>query len=216
MIGGEIDWRRSMKIQLEWQDYLKANHLHIIQTSSTTSFLITNVLMLLNGLGLWVVYFITEESLLLYLFLFLIIVSLFNLLFNFVWMPYQAKKVFEQQKNMQRNIEIEVLEFGLRETSKIGEVVVPWSDFHEWREDEDYLMLYLSKVMFTIIPKSGVKDNEEIEGIMLKLKENGVEQNKGNKKDMKKQYTISASVMGGLLVINILVVVFLLALELFW
>ena len=130
--------------------------------------------MLLNGLGVGIVYLFTDQKLLLYFFCFLIIVSLINLLNILVWMPSKAKKVFGQHKDLQRPYGIEVLEQGIRETNINGERTIPWVDFHEWREDDGYLMLYVSSIIFLTIPKRFVEDQKTIEQIKQNLTQFGV------------------------------------------
>ena len=189
-----------MQIQLEWKDYLKANYMNSIFTTASKPFLIYSILLLLDGLAFSCVLVFSPVKVLLIFPILLIIFGAVNIVSILFWLPRKTKKLFNQHKEIHGPIKIEVEEIGLRETTTNSETLYPWENFYQWREDEDLLMLYISAVLFIIIPKRFSEDQVEIEQIKQYLKESNVEQHKRNRKDMNRQYKISAIIMSILFV----------------
>ncbi len=75
------------------------------------------------------------------------------LLSRFVILPERIQKNYEQQKEIQAPIEMEITAEALKTSSQYGHAERPWSVFVRWDEDEDVLVIYHSDAMFTILPK---------------------------------------------------------------
>lgn len=153
----------SIHIQLTPRDYLAAN-LRVLRWP--------NLIMMLFGLG----FVVFGASKILALFggsadkldgLFQTVIGLMILLLfvlnRFVVIPRRVRRIFRQQKNLQRP-----LEFGWdRETvwssSEIGNTKRPWSDFTKWRELKGLFLLYHSDVMFQMIPKRSFPNPDAVD-----------------------------------------------------
>jgi len=68
-------------------------------------------------------------------------------------LPRRARRIFAQQKNLQQPFEIRWDDDGLRGVSERGSSHTPWSDYLKWSQDDRIILLYLSDVMFQMLPK---------------------------------------------------------------
>jgi hypothetical protein len=75
-----------------------------------------------------------------------------------VILPWRTRKLYRQQKSLQRPQKISWTEEHLSVQGEGFSSEAPWSDYMRWREDEKIFSLYLSDVMFRIIPKRAFSD----------------------------------------------------------
>ena len=190
-----------MQIQLEHKDYLNATYLHYIHTSSPRPFIVTSVLLLLDGLGILGLAVLQKSLALSIISAIFILMGILSMLNIFVLWPRRTRTVFSQQKSMQEPFELEILETGLKRTSENSESLYPWEDFHEWREDDKQFVLYLSELSFLIIPKRFDQERDAVTQIKTHLRENRVRRNKRNRRIGRDRFLIRNMFLGLFLVL---------------
>ena len=67
--------------------------------------------------------------------------------------PRRARRLFAQQKNLQRPLTFSWDDEGLSWTSANGSGKTPWVDYLKWGQDERLFLLYHSDAMFQMLPK---------------------------------------------------------------
>jgi hypothetical protein len=69
------------------------------------------------------------------------------------YMPWKTKRVFRQQKSLQHEFVLSWTADGVHTKNAKGEYSSAWSDFVGWRENDRLFLLYISDIMFYMIPK---------------------------------------------------------------
>jgi hypothetical protein len=77
-------------------------------------------------------------------------------------LPRRSRRLFAQQKNLQRPLRFSWDEQGLAWVNESGSGRTAWSDYIKWRENERVFLLYLSDVMFQMLPKRAFADGERL------------------------------------------------------
>ncbi len=75
----------------------------------------------------------------------------FALLF-FVVVPRRAKRIFRQQKTLQRPFTLEFTEAGVRNEAENGRAEMKWPDFHKWKANRSLILLFHSDALSNIVP----------------------------------------------------------------
>ena len=86
-----------------------------------------------------------------------------GLISHYLWIPWQARRVFRKQKSMQRPFELSWDAAGLHAKDGNGEYRHAWSDFVRWREGERLFVLSLSDAMFIMVPKRAFTEQQSLE-----------------------------------------------------
>jgi len=76
--------------------------------------------------------------------------------------PWQARRIFRQQKAMHRAFELSWDSDGIHLKDGNGEYRHSWRDFMRWREDERLFVLNLSDVMFLMVPKRAFPEEQSL------------------------------------------------------
>jgi hypothetical protein len=164
-----------VKGQLQWTDYLSSQLLHM-QPSRLVRILLYGVLAVVGCYFIGGLYlFATGQSkfpLSAFLLIF-VFVELF-LLYRYVMLPNQVKKIFFRKKELGMPFELEFTDTGLVASYESGTSTRPWGNFIRWKENKDLLMLYHSDVKYSIIPKRFFIDPQQIETVKAYLKKNDV------------------------------------------
>lgn len=66
---------------------------------------------------------------------------------------YQASKIYKQQKGLEKEFELTISDSVLTITADNGHSSHAWSDFHKYKQNKHYLLLYLSDALFFMLPK---------------------------------------------------------------
>jgi hypothetical protein len=86
-------------------------------------------------------------------------VGILLIAFRYVYVPSRHRRIFRQQKNLHVPYELSWSDTGFVATSERGSVRTAWTDVIKCRENEKLLLLYLSDVMFHILPKRSFPDD---------------------------------------------------------
>lgn len=76
-----------------------------------------------------------------------------NLLSRWLILPIRARRIFQQQKNLQRPYRVSWDAENVQTSSTSGSSKIPWADFLKWRESKQLFLLYRSDVLFQMYPK---------------------------------------------------------------
>jgi len=80
-------------------------------------------------------------------------------LIRFVYAPWKARRIFRQQKSLQRPFELSWADTGLTSRDANGEYTTPWPDYTKWKEDSRVFLLYHSDALFQMVPKRSFPDD---------------------------------------------------------
>jgi len=69
-----------------------------------------------------------------------------------VVLPRRSRRIFAQQKNLQRPLEFWWNDDALHGSNERGSSATPWADYLRSRRDDRVILLYLSDAMFQIVP----------------------------------------------------------------
>lgn len=71
----------------------------------------------------------------------------------FVFLPRQARKIYDQQKTMQHPVEASWSSDAYSASTPVTASTVPWGEYYGWCADETIILLMHSPVMFQMIPR---------------------------------------------------------------
>jgi hypothetical protein len=90
-------------------------------------------------------------------------------LIRFVYAPWKARRVFRQQKSLQRPFEVTWSDKGLTSRDANGEYTTPWPDYTKWKENSRVFLLYHSDVLFQMVPKRAFPDEATLSEFRSRL-----------------------------------------------
>ena len=168
--------------QFQWTDYLNAQLLHLRPNKfGRIMYYVLFIIMILGVVsGFYFLYLFitgdyhTELGSILRIFIIPVLFPLVWLLFRHVLLPYQTRKIFAQQKDLQPPFEMEFTDDNLVLSYEFGNAIRPWKHFIKWKENEKLLLLYLSDMMFVMIPKRFLTDPQQLEMIKSYIVKNGI------------------------------------------
>ncbi len=129
-------------------DYIRAQYLHL---RPRPTYKVLGVIVL--GFFLWAGWLSISsgelEALDLVFFL-----AMAYLVLNFtVYLPWKTRRMYRQQKALQRESKIKFDEAGVTAENENGRTSTPWADFLKWKQNDELILLYFSDCMFHMIPK---------------------------------------------------------------
>lgn len=77
-----------------------------------------------------------------------------------VYVPWKARKVYEQQKSLRESAEFSWSSAGMSVRAETASSTTPWSNYTRWRENKDVFNLYHSDLIFQIVPKRAFLSSE--------------------------------------------------------
>ncbi|MEM1253981.1 MAG: YcxB family protein [Cyanobacteria bacterium P01_H01_bin.21] len=160
----------TLQCQLKPEDYIQATRLHMRQTWLKYLALLV--------LGLYLAIFIhlivTGSSLALMierLLPFSILVLTYGVIY-FVIQPWNARRIFSQQKTLQAEYEMVISPDTITSTTKNGYVEMPLSDFHKYKVGKDLILVYQSQALFHMFPRRFFASDEDYNTFLLYLEAN--------------------------------------------
>ncbi|MBD2310405.1 YcxB family protein [Desertifilum sp. FACHB-1129] len=157
----------TLRGQLKPEDYIKAQYLHLRPSprlmkigGAIASFLlfISFLVYPLEIVFSWIVTLII---------LFLIYAAVLFFIF-----PWQARRIFSQQKSLQGEFEIIIFPERIEVTSAQGNLRMPLADFHKYKVSKDMILLYHSQAMFNLFPRRFFASDAEFKTFIAYLKTN--------------------------------------------
>jgi hypothetical protein len=90
---------------------------------------------------------------------------------RWVGMPKRVRRLFGQQKSLQRVYTLSWDDEHLKIEGADGSSSTPWSDFLKWREDALMFLLYFNDILFRIVPKRAFPDQASMQGFRRLLQQ---------------------------------------------
>ena len=98
----------------------------------------------------------------------LILPTLF-LLWRYILLPRNTKRIFNQHKDLQSPFTIEFAEDYVIYSNEYGQAKRPWSDYVKFKENDQLFSIYHSDVAMNIIPKRLFSNQEQINSLRIYL-----------------------------------------------
>lgn len=157
----------------ELSDYQQANRRHILKQWTITRIVMMVALVIMIILVGYALTMLTGQDVLRWVILFLLALAAAMLLLIFLFSPYKTRKIFYQQKELSLPFQIKFDEMGVHFQNEMGGNNRPWSLFLKWDQNEKIMLLYLSDIMFLMLPKR-LLTNEVIAFIQAQLQANRI------------------------------------------
>ena len=76
------------------------------------------------------------------------------MILNFaVYLPWKTRRIYGQQKALQRELTFRFDENGALITTENGQTATPWSDYLRWKQNNHLILIYLSDCMYHMLPR---------------------------------------------------------------
>jgi len=140
------------------EDYVSAQYLHL---RPRPIFRIFGIIVL--ALFLWAGWYSLtsgEPDVLDYIFF----LAMGYLILNFaVYLPWKTRRIYRQQKALQRELTMKFDEVGVNAENENGRSRTSWEDFHKWKANDQLILLYLSDCLYHMVPKRFFTDVGDFE-----------------------------------------------------
>ena len=168
-----------MKIngQLTWQDYMHAQHLHTQRVWwQQLIWYIALAALVAGGLSALIPDVAANGIRVVWDYIWLpIVIAIALLLFYYVFLPRSMRQLYEREPKMAAPFEYEITPGSFLASNQFGNLDRPWAEFLKWRENKDFLLLYLTEAQYIIIPKR-LCTPEQVEALKAHLEESRVPQ----------------------------------------
>lgn len=129
-------------------DYVRAQYLHI---RPRPLYKVLGVIVLV--LFLWAAWLaFTSDDFGAFDILFLVTIVAFILNFT-VYIPWKTRRVYRQQKALQRGLSFKFDDAGASISNENGHSTSPWSDYLKWKQNDHLILIYLSDCMYHMLPR---------------------------------------------------------------
>lgn len=98
----------------------------------------------------------------------------FLVAYQFIILPRQVARMFNQQKSLSAPFEMEMTDEGLLYRNEFGSGLTLWSHFIKWKENKEMLLLYRNDIMFNMLPRRLFHDESEIDFVHAKLRQGNI------------------------------------------
>jgi Na+/melibiose symporter-like transporter len=120
----------------------------------------------LLGIGLW----IDPEVAL----MFVILVAAYAILVAaglFLLTPIRARRHYRRYKAMQEPMAAELTETGVKFSNGDGEAILSWSKVFQWRQNDQFVLIYGMPILYHVVPKSIEREGFDIPLLVQRLAE---------------------------------------------
>lgn len=90
---------------------------------------------------------------------------------TFYLIPSQARRQYRTTPAAKVPFGIALVEEGIRINQPDSDALLKWEYLFKWRENEEFILLYQSNRLYSIIPKRFAAGGLDIAGLILKLQE---------------------------------------------
>lgn len=146
---------RSVTFQLDPEDYVTANQLHVRKQYRRPLFVVFSACVILA----YLIFFVMTRhrpppeliGIIVHGAFWVGVASLF--VAYFFTMPRQTRKVFHEQKGFQYPLTLSWSEDGIEVQNQQGRATLPWGDLFRWAEDRQMILFYHSSRIFHMLPR---------------------------------------------------------------
>jgi hypothetical protein len=84
---------------------------------------------------------------------------------------HHARRMYRQYKGIQEPMTVELSDDGLRVGSVDGEAILPWRKILQWRQNDQFVLIYKMPMLFYLLPKSLARQGFDIRLLVQRLAE---------------------------------------------
>ena len=89
----------------------------------------------------------------------------------FIHTPIRARRHYRQYKSMQEPFTAEMTDAGIRFSNPDGEGNLPWSKLFQWRQSDQFILIYSMPILYYPVPKSIEREGFDIPLLIQRLTE---------------------------------------------
>ena len=150
-------------------DYVRAQYLHLRPRRWLGYVGIALLLLIAGTVGLQVTILVREGGSAAPLLILLGFVAYLAAYF-LGYVPWRARRLFAQQKDLQMPSRLQVTDDGIRAENELGHSLIPWDHIQWWKENHHLFLLYHADVLFQMIPKRCIAheaDSKALRALLL-------------------------------------------------
>ena len=139
---------------------------HFLTRPTTTQLVAGSILVALLGIGLW----IRPAAAL----IFIIVNAVFVILYSvglLVLTSSRARRQYRQYKAIQEPVAAELTEGGVKFSNADGEAILSWSKVFQWRQNDQFILIYGMPILYYIVPKSIGREGFDVPLLVQRLAE---------------------------------------------
>ncbi len=161
----------TLQCKLKPEDYIKANYLHIRPSPwlkyLSIAFLSLCIVILVASVSSLDSFTSVLSALAPILFFGLIYAFIL-----FILIPWNARRIFSQQKMLQAEYEVAISPEMFEVTSENGTMRIRLSDFYKYKVGKDLVLLYQSQALFHMVPRRFFSSDEDFKTFLSYLEAN--------------------------------------------
>lgn len=92
-----------------------------------------------------------------------------GLVTRYIVVPILARRQYRKYKAIHQEFALELVDDGIRFSSANGDGKVLWSQVDKWRQNDEFILIYLMPRLFYIVPKSVVSQGFDLQALIEKL-----------------------------------------------
>jgi hypothetical protein len=73
-------------------------------------------------------------------------------LLKFFIIPFILKRHYKKYRQMQKQMNVELAADGLSFQTETGSALLTWPDIHAWRENNEYIIIYIAPKIYHVLP----------------------------------------------------------------
>lgn len=154
---------RSVELSISADDYVKAVQIHVIGQYARGRRVIVCVVAIYIALLILMKMVLGQsiaQGLQWPLLSMIAVFGVMPLLLLYVFVPWNARRNYRQQKSLHRPTRIEWSQDGFTTLRKEGRWTTPWADFLRVIMHKDMVLLYLAPNLFHVIPTRALSEEE--------------------------------------------------------
>ena len=104
---------------------------------------------------------------------YLFVAAILFLIVNFaVYLPWKTRRIYRQQKALQRELTYRFDDSGVFASNENGQSTTPWGDYLKWKQNDHMILLYLSDCMYQMIPKMLFERSDDFDKLLELVRSN--------------------------------------------
>ena len=139
---------------------------HFIARPSTTQLAAFGIIVALLCIGLWI-----RPAAAWIAVITVVVIAFLVAVHLLVHTPRRARQQYRQYKTMQEPFTAELTETGVKFSHVDGEAILPWSKVFQWRQNDQFILIYGMPILFYIVPKSIEREGFDIPLLVQRLTE---------------------------------------------